>query len=53
MNAYSNVMDRLRSTFSSGKTKDIKFRKRQLEAMLRMYEENRDEICSVLDADLR
>ncbi|XP_070508974.1 aldehyde dehydrogenase, dimeric NADP-preferring-like isoform X1 [Chironomus tepperi] len=53
MNAYSNVMDRLRSTFSSGKTKDIKFRKKQLEAMLKMFEENRDEICSVLNADLR
>lgn len=53
MNAYSSVMDRLRSTFSSGKTKDIKFRKKQLEALLKMFEENRDEICSVLNADLR
>lgn len=53
MNTFSSVMDRARSAFNSGKTKDIKFRKKQLEALLKMYEECREEIISVLDADLR
>lgn len=51
--AYQDVMDRARNAFQSGKTKSIAFRRRQLEALLRLYEENRDEMAAVLAADLR
>ena len=51
--AYQDVMDRAHAAFQSGRTKNIAFRRRQLESLLRLYEENRDEMATVLAADLR
>ncbi|KAG5668615.1 hypothetical protein PVAND_016550 [Polypedilum vanderplanki] len=53
MDGYENILGQLRATFRSGKTKDLKYRKKQLEALLRLYEENREEIINALAADLR
>jgi hypothetical protein len=53
MDDYENIMNRLRASFRSGKTKDVKFRRAQLENLMRMYEDNREEIINVLAADLR
>lgn len=50
---HQDVVQRARTAFQSGKTKDVAFRRRQLEALLKLYEENRDEIAAVLAADLR
>lgn len=51
--AYQDVMQRANAAFQSGKTKNVAFRRRQLESLLRMYEENREEMAAVLAADLR
>ena len=51
--AFQDVMDRAHAAFQSGKTKDVAFRRRQLESLLRCYEENREEMAAVLAADLR
>jgi aldehyde dehydrogenase (NAD+) len=51
--AYQDVMDRANAAFQSGKTKNVEFRRKQLEALLRLYEENREEMAAVLAADLR
>lgn len=51
--APQDVVQRARTAFQSGKTKDVAFRRRQLESLLKLYEENRDEIAAVLAADLR
>lgn len=51
--AYQDVMDRATAAFQSGKTKNVAFRRRQLESLLRLYEENREEMAVVLAADLR
>lgn len=51
--AYQDVMDRARAAFDSGKTKNVSFRRKQLESLMRLYEENRDEMAAVLAADLR
>lgn len=50
--AYQDVMHRANSAFQSGRTKNITFRRRQLEALMRLYQENKDEIVAVLAADL-
>lgn len=46
-------MDRATAAFQSGRTKSVAFRRRQLDALLRLYEENKDEMAAVLAADLR
>lgn len=51
--AFQDVVQRANSAFQSGKTKNVAFRRRQLESLLRCYEENREEMASVLAADLR
>lgn len=51
--AYQDVMQRAQAAFQSGKTKNVEFRRRQLESLLRLYEENREEMAAVLAADLR
>lgn len=51
--AYQDVMQRANTAFQSGKTKNVAFRRRQLESLLRLYEENREEMAAVLAADLR
>jgi acyl-CoA reductase-like NAD-dependent aldehyde dehydrogenase len=51
--AYQDVMQRANAAFQSGKTKNVDFRRKQLENLLRMYEENKDAMIAVLAADLR
>lgn len=46
-------MNRAFNAFQSGKTRDVDFRRKQLQALLRLYEENRDEMAAALAADLR
>jgi acyl-CoA reductase-like NAD-dependent aldehyde dehydrogenase len=50
---FEDVMHRARSAFQSGRTKDVAFRRQQLENLLRLYEENKDEMAAALAADLR
>ncbi|KAG8338277.1 aldehyde dehydrogenase 3, member A2 [Homalodisca vitripennis] len=49
---YAEVIDRARNAFNSGKTKPYAFRKKQLEQMMKMYEDNGPEIVAALSADL-
>lgn len=51
--AYEDVMSRARQAFESGKTRDIDFRRKQLKALLRLYEENKEGMAAALAADLR
>lgn len=51
--AYEELMQRAHAAFMSGRTKDVAFRRRQLESLLRLYEENRDTMAAALAADLR
>jgi aldehyde dehydrogenase (NAD+) len=50
---FEDVMHRANAAFQSGRTRDVAFRRGQLEALLRLYEENRDEMAAALAADLR
>uniref|UniRef100_A0A0P6DZQ0 Aldehyde dehydrogenase n=1 Tax=Daphnia magna TaxID=35525 RepID=A0A0P6DZQ0_9CRUS len=47
------VMQKARAAFASGKTRDVSFRVRQLENLLRMYEENEADLMNALYKDLR
>ncbi|XP_050092003.1 aldehyde dehydrogenase family 3 member B1 isoform X3 [Anopheles aquasalis] len=51
--SFSEITQQLRTTFNSGKTRDVEFRLKQLNALLRCYEENTAEMANVLAADLR
>lgn len=46
-------MEKAHAAFASGKTRDINFREKQLENLLRLYEENANEMAEVLAQDLR
>ncbi len=46
------VVRRLRETFKTGRTKDLAWRKQQLEAMERLVTENEDAIAAALEQDL-
>ncbi|OBA88462.1 aldehyde dehydrogenase [Mycolicibacterium elephantis] len=46
------VVRRLRDTFNTGRTKDLAWRKQQLEAMERLVTENEDAIAEALHQDL-
>ncbi len=46
-------MQKVRAAFASGKTRDVSFRIRQLESLLRMYEENETDLITALYKDLR
>uniref|UniRef100_A0A0A1WJM9 Fatty aldehyde dehydrogenase n=1 Tax=Zeugodacus cucurbitae TaxID=28588 RepID=A0A0A1WJM9_ZEUCU len=50
---FEDIVQRCRTAFTSGKTKDVNFRRKQLENLLKMYEEHENEMISALDADLR
>lgn len=47
------VVNKAREAFRSGRTRDVKFRKKQLKALQRMYDENEEAICAALAKDLR
>ena len=42
----------MHSVFNSGRTKSIEWRKRQLEAIIRMIDEKEDEMCDAMKKDL-
>lgn len=42
----------MRQTFKSGRTKSVKWRKRQLSAIIEMIKDKEDEICKALFQDL-
>lgn len=52
MASYAEVLSGLRKAFSSGKTKSIEWRKRQLKGLMRMYEENEALFEDALHKDL-
>ncbi|XP_055374553.1 aldehyde dehydrogenase, dimeric NADP-preferring isoform X1 [Condylostylus longicornis] len=47
------VVARTRSAFLSGKTKNVAFRRRQLEQLYKLFEEHENEIVGALNSDLR
>src|SRR6056297_3027762 len=49
---YRELVARLRATFDSGRTRTLKWRRAQLDAMQRMLEENEDAIVKALHDDL-
>jgi len=49
---YRELVDRLRATFDAGRTRPLKWRRAQLDAMQRMLEENEDAIAKALHDDL-
>ena len=51
--AYQDVVQRARNAFQNGRTRSIAFRRQQLQSLMRMYEENRDLMAEVLEADLK
>ncbi|XP_075169944.1 aldehyde dehydrogenase type III isoform X1 [Haematobia irritans] len=53
MTSYDDILQRCRTAFVNGKTRDLSFRKKQLENLLRMYEEHENDMVNALDADLR
>lgn len=52
INKLNQAVKEAKEVFKSGKTKDIKFRKIQLKRLLRLLDENKDDICKALRADL-
>ena len=50
---YSELVSSVRKTFNSGRTKDVKFRIKQLKSLLRMFRENETIFCEALQKDLR
>lgn len=53
MTSYAEVVQKARNAFASGKTRDINFRIKQLESLLRLYEENEAELLDAVYKDLR
>lgn len=49
---YSKMIEGLRKVFNSGVTKSYEWRKKQLDGMLKLLEENRDKIAQGLKEDL-
>ena len=50
--AYQELVDSLRATFDSGRTRSIDWRKAQLRGLVRMFEEHADEFERALAEDL-
>lgn len=49
----SQAVQRARDAFKCGTTLSLDFRKRQLKALKRMYEENEAALCAALAKDLK
>ena len=47
------IVQRSRDAFATGKTRDVDFRLRQMQSLLRMYEENENDMVTALYKDLR
>nr|XP_045622453.1 aldehyde dehydrogenase, dimeric NADP-preferring-like isoform X3 [Procambarus clarkii]XP_045622455.1 aldehyde dehydrogenase, dimeric NADP-preferring-like isoform X3 [Procambarus clarkii]XP_045622456.1 aldehyde dehydrogenase, dimeric NADP-preferring-like isoform X3 [Procambarus clarkii] len=52
MTSNQQILQKAREAFMSGKTRDVEFRKKQLKALKRMYEENEAAFCTALAKDL-
>ncbi|CAI9606762.1 unnamed protein product [Staurois parvus] len=52
MASYSDILDRLRRSFSEGKTRPAQYRVAQLEALGRFLDENKTELVQCLKKDL-
>jgi len=52
MNDFGRIVERARVVYKSGRTRDVEWRKTQLRNLLRMVEENEDEIAQALKTDL-
>ena len=52
MAVYTEIIENLRGTFKSGITKNVKYRKTQLENLIRLYNEGEDELITALKEDL-
>ncbi|KAI0236681.1 Aldehyde dehydrogenase, dimeric NADP-preferring [Lamellibrachia satsuma] len=50
---YADLVGRMRKEFLSGRTKNLGWRKTQLEQLLRMLDEQKDAICEAIYKDLR
>nr|CAD7604715.1 unnamed protein product [Timema genevievae] len=51
--ADKEIIQRARNAFHSGRTKSVEFREKQLNQLLRLYEENVPEMLTALSSDLR
>eukprot|EP00434_Breviolum_minutum_P000529 symbB.v1.2.000456.t1/scaffold11.1/size528188/5 len=49
---YAEIVDQMRKTFDSGKTRSLKWRKEQLRQLIKMYVENHEEIAATINADM-
>lgn len=52
MTQYKQIVESTREVFLSAKTRNVDFRKKQLKALMRMYEENEEAFCCALAKDL-
>jgi aldehyde dehydrogenase (NAD+) len=52
MESHADIAERLRATFATGRTRPLAWRRRQLEAMLRLLHDGEAELLAALDADL-
>lgn len=50
--ALENIVQNARNAFNTGRTKDLKFRKKQLKALARLYRENTNAMIEALSIDL-
>ena len=50
---YTELVSSVRKSFNTGKTKDVKFRIKQLQGLLRMFRENESLFFEALEKDLR
>lgn len=51
-NELNQIVKEAKEAFSTNRTKDVKFRKDQLKKLTKLLEENKDDICAALKADL-
>ncbi len=49
---YAEAVSTLRASFVSGRTRPLAWRRKQLERLLQMYEENEELLCHALATDL-
>ncbi|XP_064106525.1 aldehyde dehydrogenase, dimeric NADP-preferring-like [Macrobrachium nipponense] len=52
MSKYHQIVESTREAFLSAKTRDVEFRKKQLNALMQMYEEHEETFCCALAKDL-
>eukprot|EP00435_Cladocopium_sp_Y103_P063837 s563_g25.t1 len=49
---YGQIVDKMRKTFDTGKTRNLSWRKQQLRQLIKMYQENHEEISATINADM-